>query len=347
MNDNLEQYAIEQFKRAISSELNGDLERMMEQIELGNHYKADYYATLHLGNQRLPLVLEVKGHLTNLNQVKSIINFAKTFDGLCLVICEAVSQPIKSHLKELGLGFYEIGIELHLPLSLKVKGPSKGFSEDKITRSLGFRTDSSTKILFYFACDPNALKLTQRDLAQKLGLSLSTTNAALKNLEKLDCIKILSNSRKLLGDFDLVVDRWRYQFLDIERKKLSIGRFSPINDSFYSDWKKISLDQSYYWGAECAASLVTGYLTPGFFTIYTYETKLGEILRKLRLKKDQSGKIEILHAFWPEDLNSKIMNVVPNFLTYCDLLNSSNSRNKETAVLMKKNILNTNWDVDA
>ena len=340
MNNQFKKHAFEKFKLALEDGIGATLNKVIDQISLGNHFQADFYSSFKVGKREIPIVVEVKGHLTNLHQIKPIVDFSKSFDGVCMVVCEAITISLKNQLKELGLGYYEIGNELHLPLSLKMKNITTN-KEDRLTSRLGYRTDSSLKILFYFVIFKPSLQFTQRELSERLGISLGAVNSALKNLERLGCIKVLANGKKLLGDFQVVSDRWRYQFLDVERRKLFIGRFSPINESFYSNWKDIDLDKTNsYWGGECAASLVTNYLTPGEFTIYTYENQIGELLKNLKIKKDPNGKIEILNAFWPSEINKNDLRTVPDFLIHADLLNSENSRNRETADYIRRKIIN-------
>ena len=150
----------------------------------------------------------------------------------------------------------------------------------------------------------------------------------------------MRNGQLQLSDFKDIVTRWRFSYHDSQKKKLSLGRFSPTNDEFYTTWQKVDLaNVSSYWGGENAASILTGYLRPGFHTLYTYETQLGQILKAFRLKKDPNGPIEILNAFWPEEINNKEKKIVPTFLSYCELLNSGIDRNLETAELLKPILL--------
>lgn len=95
-----------------------------------------------------------------------------------------------------------------------------------------------------------------------------------------------------------------------------------------------------YWGGEAAASLKTKYLHPGAFTIYTYESTPISLLKILRLKKDPNGTIEILKCFWPNELNDQSNYTVPDFVVYCDLLNSGIDRNIDTAQLLEERIKN-------
>lgn len=312
-------------------------------IPLGANYLPDGFVLLRLSKEEIPLVLEVKGHLANLYQIKKILNFAKEFTGICCLVAEAIDRKVKEQLRVLGIAYYEINNELFFPVLYRNFENKKRVKGPLLTTSKGFHADSSFKLLFYFIVKPESLNFTQRQLSEALGISLGTINSSLKSLEKIGLIQLEDRRKRKLGHFDEIVESWRNTYLDFEKNKLSLGRFSPINEDFYADWKKMSLQSiKGYWGGEAGASLVTNYLRPGLFTIYCYENSLGEVLKNLRLKKDPLGKIEIINAFWPEELNNSRDQITPLFLIYCELLNSGIDRNKETATYIKKIMMEKN-----
>lgn len=318
--------------------------REFGQIPLGGNYRPDGYVMLGIGAEEQPLVIEVKGHVSNLHQIKNFMNFARTFDGMTILIAEAIADQVKEQLKMAGIGYFELNNELHLPLKFKITDEKQSSSERSITENQGFRVESNLKILFYFMSNPESLKYTQREISQKLGISLGTVNLAIKNLEKVKVIQNINGTKLMYGDFNEIIERWRIAYGDIEKNKLLIGRFSPVSDGFFDVWDELNLSTiKGYWGGEAAASLITNrYLSPGIFTIYSYEANAGVFIKDLKLKKDPKGKIEILKAFWPEEINRNDIRVVPEFLILCDLLNSGIDRNRETAQKIKRQ-LEQNW----
>jgi len=306
-------------------------------IPLGGNYLPDGYFLLELSKEERPLVVEVKGHVSNLYPLKKFLSFAKDFKGLCCLIAEAIDVKVKEQLRDRGVAYFEMNNELFFPVlykkfESKTKGAAPLFSSSK-----GFQTESNLKLLFYFIVKTEALNFTQRQLSEALDIPLATVNGALKNLEKMGLLKTQGKRKRELCDFRKMTESWRASYANVEKNKLISGRFSPLNDDFFSDWKNVNLNKIHaFWGGEAGASLVTNYLRPGFFTIYTYENSLGEILKNLRLKKDPLGKIEIINAFWPQELNDKVKRIVPLFLIYCELINSGIDRNRETAELVKK-----------
>ena len=109
-----------------------------------------------------------------------------------------------------------------------------------------------------------------------------------------------------------------------------------INQDYYNRWKDIVLDKingTVYWGGEPAANLLTGYLHPGTFTIYTDQN--WQSFKEIELVPDETGKVEVLEMFWKK----QSYNGVPPVLVYADLMSSGRDRNTETAKLILDNEL--------
>jgi len=92
------------------------------------------------------------------------------------------------------------------------------------------------------------------------------------------------------------------------------------------------------WGGEPAASLLTNYLTPEKFIIYT-NGSWQELVRALKVVPDDNGDIEVLEMFWNENDKYREKNIVPPLLIYADLMGSRIGRNVETAKLILENEL--------
>jgi hypothetical protein len=334
----VEKTGINSFLSELKSRLGAEVQSNLGKIPVGGNYRPDAYIVASIGKEDVPIVIEVKGHVSNLHQIKPLLNFAKAFDGMSVLVAEAIEESIKEQLKASTIGYYEINNELYFPISFKVEKENN--SHNSITSMQGFRAESHVKIMFYFMTYPESLHFTQRELSEKLGISLGTVNSAIKILKEMKLVQIINGRRVLTENLDEIIDRWRIQYSDIEKKKLFLGRFSPISESFYNLWTETDLSKvKGFWGGEPAGSILTDhYLSPGVFTVYTYETSMIDILKKLRLKKDPGGKIEILKAFWPEEINDRQRGIVPEFLVLCDLINSGIDRNRETAQMIKRQL---------
>lgn len=335
LNNELEMQYFPKIEKLFKEELGLNIVENYGQVQMGINYIPDLFLSIQIGQFKVPVIVEIKNEISHIAQITRFINRVTHFEGIGIVSAYTIENKIKDKLKALGIGFHEIDKEVFLPFNLKLD-QTKNPTPNSSVKSKGFRAESSIKLMLYFVCLPEALAFSQRELAEKLDLSLGTTNKALKNLEIVKLI-ISKGRKRYLGRFDEIVERWRISFLDFETKSHSLGRFSPLDDSFFSLWQQnvISLDS--YWGGEAAASIRTHYLRPALFKIYTYNDRIGPLLQQLRLKKDPNGRIEITKCFWPGEINNPD-GTVPDFVTYCELLNSGIDRNIETAEMLKEKL---------
>jgi hypothetical protein len=88
-----------------------------------------------------------------------------------------------------------------------------------------------------------------------------------------------------------------------------------------------------YWGGEAAADRLTHYLKPEMLTIYTLHNPT-KLITEFRLRADVNGDVEILDAFWDQNLMTGTRDVVPPILAYADLMTTTDARNLEAARLI-------------
>jgi len=327
---NLEKPAIESLKNILQKNIQVTDLQDLGKIPLSGHYTPDAYLSLKIGDEEIFLIVEVKAHVDNYHQIKRFFEVSESFDGLSFLIATSISNSIKEKLSEHGIGFLELDKELYFPLRL-TQGLNSSTNLNNSLRKTGFRTETALKLLFYLETSLEARRFSQRKLAEDLGMSLGAVNTNLSLLETLGFIQRSSKKEIQMTNSKDAFEFWTHSYRNGPRNKLLIGRFSPIDAKFFSDWNHLKLGHS-YWGGEPAVAKLRTYLTPGFFSLYTYESRLPILLRDLRLKKDPHGKIEILQAFWPEFLNQSDLSTVPVFLILCDLVGSGIDRNKEAAV---------------
>jgi len=93
-------------------------------------------------------------------------------------------------------------------------------------------------------------------------------------------------------------------------------------------------------GGEPAAAILTRYLKPATFTVYCAGEVPREWIAKARLRADRDGNIEFLRS--PIELQFAAglpQNIAPPLLVYADLVASGDSRNLETARLVREQYL--------
>jgi hypothetical protein len=121
------------------------------------------------------------------------------------------------------------------------------------------------------------------------------------------------------------MSRWRTaieKYATVLRPKLLKERFA-----LKGNWETLTFDTTKtVWGGEPAADLLTNYLRPEKFLIYTQENRM-ELIKNYKLMPDKNGAVEVLDMFWKTDEGQ----TAPPLLVYADLILEGGKRNKETA----------------
>ena len=96
-------------------------------------------------------------------------------------------------------------------------------------------------------------------------------------------------------------------------------------------WQEITLNDGIAaWGGEPAADLLTNYLRPEKFILYTNEDQ-PNLIRNYNLQPKKGGDLEVIEMFWNENLNQQ---TAPPIIVYADLMMEGGKRNKETAEMI-------------
>lgn len=134
--------------------------------------------------------------------------------------------------------------------------------------------------------------------------------------------------------------RWAEAYRGTLRPKLQLYTYRFAQKESAANWRNQTV-QGFYWGGETGAALLTNFLTPEKFTVYTNQHRT-EVMRQLRLVPDEQGPVEILQQFWPDDLPGQADRLVasaPPLLIYADLITTLDSRNQEAAKRIKAEYL--------
>ncbi len=111
---------------------------------------------------------------------------------------------------------------------------------------------------------------------------------------------------------------------------LYVDTFRFLKEEDFLNWKQLQLKNGEtYWGGEPAGDLLTNYLRPAMFTLYTNETR-ADLMKNYKLVPDKAGNIKVYKKFWELKEIDKA-NHVPPLLVYADLINTGDPRNIETA----------------
>lgn len=243
-----------------------------------------------------------------------------------LLIARHIFPKLKAELRNKEIPYLEINGNIYL------KNNNLFFFIDtqkplQIEKNKGNRafTKTGLKVLFYLLQNKEAINLTQRELAEFTNVGLGTIPQVIEGLKDTGYLIPLNNKTYIWENRTDLLDRWIAAYATELRPKLIKDRYA-----LKGNWHELEFDQNKtVWGGEPAADILTNYLRPEKFIVYTKENRM-DLIKKYKLMPDTKGEIEVLDMFW-EQMNEK---TAPPLLIYAELMMESGKRNKETAEII-------------
>lgn len=246
-----------------------------------------------------------------------------------MLVTESLTPLVKEALRGYGVAYLEgngnvyihdqgvyLWIDTQKPLPLKREKANRAF------------TKTGLKVVFLFLTMPDSLQETQRKIAALGGVGLGMVNNVFAGLKELGFLIEEKNGHRTLYRQRELIKKWVYAYEERLRPSLKMGRFRSRNAVMQNSWKQIELKPGKTaWGAEPAASLYTGYLTPGEWAIYTEENR-NDLIKNYDWIPDPNGPIHAFRKFWKHGDHET---VVPKLLAYADLVHHPDSRCREAA----------------
>ncbi|HDR9017893.1 hypothetical protein KTE69_29785 [Burkholderia multivorans] len=200
-------------------------------------------------------------------------------------------------------------------------------------------TRSTLRVALALLTVPSLLEKTYRDIAQVAGVSHGTVqNAVHGMLGRRDLIEQPGGHGMQFADAGRLIDEWATLYPTLLRGSLQLGHYRTDVPDW---WRGVpELPDRCRFGGEPAAAILTDYLKPATFTVYCTDEVPREWVSKARLRRDRDGNIEFLKSpirFTGAD--DYPQTVAPPLLVYADLVASGDSRNLETARLLREHYL--------
>jgi hypothetical protein len=296
-----------------------------------------YDAFLNLVGERF--VVEVKSEITKGNKGLVLTDLKKISleNNLpILLITKYIPRDIVSEYVAEGINCLDVAGNCNIrrnKLFLLIEG-KKIDRLPKVNQPRAFQ-EAGIKLIFQFLIDPEKTQLPYRDLAALANISLGSVGRIMQELIDLNFILKTKQTKKLKNTKDLL-NRWITAYHDVLRPRLLKKQMRFINPDSYNRWMDIDLTKikgTACWGGEPAANLLTSYLHPGTYTIYTNQN--WHSFKEIELVPDENGRVEVLEMFW----SGETYNGVPPILVYADLMSSGSDRNIETALIIYDNEL--------
>lgn len=289
----------------------------------------DAFARLVAHGQDIPLAVEIKARPTKAI-IGGMVQQLKGIPGKGLLVADYINPNMAEQLKELDVWFVDAAGNAFInqpPIYVDIKGNRPIENTEQQQKIRAFQT-TGLKIIFTFLCQRALVNAPYRDIAQAAGVALGTVGGIIADLKELGYLVDTKKQGRYLIQIKALLDRWVIAYPEQLRPKLVIGTYTTDTPDW---WKSTNLQkQQAYLGGEIAAEHLTHYLQAYKKTIYLRgpATKL-EVAAKLQ--KDPNGEVELLNAFWNEELDEHDRKTVHPILVYADLLATGDPRNMETA----------------
>jgi len=252
-----------------------------------------------------------------------------------IFISQYISKEAASQLKERGFNYIDTSGNAFIKSNevvIYIEG-QKRRSAELTNQSRAFQ-EAGIKTIFYLLSKPENLQHSYREIAENADVAVGSVSNVMAELEDLNFLMRTKDKRVLKNKTELL-ERWMVAYNTVLRPRIVRNKMKFTSVEAANEWRTLNNGDT-LWGGEPGGALLTNYLRPEKFIIFT-NNDLPTIARSLSLVPDKNGNVEILQKFWKtENLNT---NTAPALLIYTDLINSGFSRNVETAKIILENEL--------
>lgn len=309
--------------------LNIAIQNVQKELPLQLRYKktAQYDGILTIQYNQLELDFYVKlKREVRQYVIGELEDIQQPYMGVIL-IAERIPAKVKTALRERKIAYIEangntylekdntfIFIDTNKPLQLTKEKGNRAF------------TKTGLKVLFHFLMKPELINQTQREIAEYIGVGLGNIPQVMEGLKATGYLLPLKKKEYVWENREKLLFRWIGDYQTILKPTLKKRQYQ-----MRVPWHEIELNDGIAaWGGEPAADLLTNYLRPEKFILYTNEDQ-ATLIRNYKLQPKKDGDLEVNEMFWNKELNG---NTAPPILVYADLMIEGGKRNKETAEMI-------------
>ncbi|WP_339655360.1 type IV toxin-antitoxin system AbiEi family antitoxin [uncultured Maribacter sp.] len=262
--------------------------------------------------------------------------FLNRRDNPLLVAADYITPKSKETLKSKGVNYIDSYGNVYLNLKhLKIyiekdnAKPIYNAYSDVFTRAGG-------QILFQLLQNPELINANQEHLADISCVSLGSVSKTIKGLQKEGfAVKWNKEKKYQLVKREELLEKW----IALANEKIlpshKIGSYSSVAIEGFK-MTHINSNSESCWGGEYGAKLITNYLSPEKYSLFT--TERADLMRLFRIVPDEEGEISVYKTFWkPKSIafQTNNDNIPTNpLLVYAELIYSGNERNLETAKII-------------
>ena len=264
--------------------------------------------------------------------------FLGRLDKPLLVVADYITPKSKETLKSNGVNYIDSYGNAFLNLSNLKVYVEKGNAKPVYNVYSEVFTRAGGQILFHLLQNPELINANQEHLAEISCVSLGSVSKTIKGLLKEGfSVKWDKEKKYQLVKREELLEKWVALFNEKILPAHKTGNYTSVATDNYK-LKKTNSGVERCWGGEYGAKIITNYLNPEKYTLFTKE--ITDLMRLLRLVPDNDGKVSVYKPFWkPKSIqlyqNDNHDEIPTNsLLVYAELIYSGNDRNIETAKII-------------
>jgi len=246
-----------------------------------------------------------------------------------IVVAEYIHPTLKKELRDEGIAYLETNGNIFLKednLWLWLE-PNKTEKPATIATGRAF-AKTGLRLIFHFLVDEKLINETYRTIAAKTGVGFGNINFIITDLREQGFLLPMNKDTYILARKKELLDKWMQGYKERLKPTLEIGTFRFGDPLMNNTWGNLLLEPGKtWWGGEPAGGLMTNYLKPEIFTLYTTEKRI-DAIKNYRLIPDKNGNVNLYEKFWHF---TEEANTAPALLVYADLMNTNDRRCIETA----------------
>jgi len=244
-----------------------------------------------------------------------------------LLVAYRIYPKYRQLLQEIGINYLEANGNAFIQRSGKLvlidKFPPLKAEPEEANRAF---SKTGLRVFFQLLLDNGNLDTNQRDLAEQAGVALGNIPLVLNGLKTAGLLVSKNRFGYYWTNKEEAIDRWIDGYRDTLKPSLYQGRYRIPAEK---PWNEITLPSpKTRWGGEPGADILTNYLRPEKFILFT-DLRKSEFIRQTRLMPDPDGQLEVYETFWEKGTGKE--NSVPPLLVYADLIINGDKRSMETA----------------
>jgi hypothetical protein len=280
-----------------------------------------------------PVLIEFKQEINPQNIASVAAQLLQYTTGEHLMaMANYITPKAKELLIEKNINFLDRAGNMYLEIPgmlIRIEGKSNSSIVSAAYKGRAF-SKSGGAVVFQFLMDPQLVNAPQRTIAKYAGVSLGTIPKVFEGLKKDGFLVKLNKKDFKLVEYEKLLNRW-IEVLDEKILPANfIQNYKPVTTSAKLLLTDGVVNGETQWGGEAAAALLTSYLTPEQYTLFTSNKE--ELLKKYKLVPAQNGEIAVYKKFWNHSEYNR--DYVHPILVYAQLIATGDSRNIETAEMI-------------